>query len=257
MYETRRRRKEGRKGGGGGGGSECRIISGLHTFRVSVHYVRSGAHQRRARSKKGRAGEERKGGGYLSEIVISCYYRTRQISRRNTRESLPIKLSSSHEKPSFFPSPLQRNELKAIERIARPVLPAYRTFQSTQNTATSSIAPPIHQYFLSNFLSSLFSPKGKKKKRNRFSETRLEISIDRKIYRWIYWAYGRLGLTKEIRMEGWHRYTLTRLSDARLLRRDAPQPRLSEAWNDIGLLPHRNLLSGDRLVIVTNRPLYS
>lgn len=169
MYETRRRRKEGRKGGGGGGGgSECRIISGLHTFRVSVHYVRSGAHQRRARSKKGRAGEERKGegGGYLSEIVISCYYRTRQISRRNTRESLPIKLSSSHEKPSFFPSPLQRNELKAIERIARPVLPAYRTFQSTQNTRPQlrqSRPRSTNIFFPISF--PLFSPRKERKKK--------------------------------------------------------------------------------------------
>lgn len=70
-------------------------------------------------------------------------------------------------------------------------------------------------------------------------------------------AYGRLGLTKEIRVAPLHANTI--IGHARLLRHDAPQPRLSEAWNDIGLLPHRNLLSalGDRLVIVTNRPLYS
>lgn len=53
--------------------------------------------------KKGRARERKRGvtsvegkghGGYLSEIVISCYYRARQLSRRNTRGPLPINLSS-------------------------------------------------------------------------------------------------------------------------------------------------------------------
>lgn len=89
-----------------GGGSQCRIISGLHTFRVSVHYVRSGVHQRRARSKKGTPGRKKKGDdergrkGTRGERIsvrnrnILLLYRTRQLSRRNTRGPLPIKLSS-------------------------------------------------------------------------------------------------------------------------------------------------------------------
>lgn len=91
---------------GRGGGSQCRIISGLHTFRVSVHYVRSGVHQRRARSKKGTPGRKKKGDdergrkGTRRERIsvrnrnILLLYRTRQLSRRNTRGPLPIKLSS-------------------------------------------------------------------------------------------------------------------------------------------------------------------
>lgn len=76
-------------------GPQCRIISGLHTFRVSVHYVRerfsrcrlapkeySSLPKRDAReSKEGAARSMREGKGhvkfhgYLSEIVISWYYR--------------------------------------------------------------------------------------------------------------------------------------------------------------------------------------
>lgn len=44
-----------------------------------------------------RAWKGRETGGYLAEIVMSCYYHARQLSRRNTRGPLPIKLSSRWE----------------------------------------------------------------------------------------------------------------------------------------------------------------
>lgn len=108
--EGRGSRREGEKKG-----AQCRIISGLHTFRVSVHYVRSAActkgvpdpkkgkkKERDAREKeeergRWRAWKGRETGGYLAEIVMSCYYHARQLSRRNTRGPLPIKLSSRWE----------------------------------------------------------------------------------------------------------------------------------------------------------------
>lgn len=249
--------KEGRKEGRWRRGAECRIISGLHMRFVFQSIMFGAARTKGVPDPKRDAREkEKEEGKDLSEIVISCYYRTRQISRRNTRGPLPIKLSSSlrHGKPSFFPSPLQRNELKGSkgsrDQFARL---SYVPIDAKYPTATSSIAV---QYFLSNFLFSLFSPKGKKKKKplqqDMFGniDRSENISVD-------IGAYGRLGLTKEIRVAPLHANTI--IGHARLLRHDAPQPRLSEAWNDIGLLPHRNLLSalGDRLVIVTNRPLYS
>lgn len=262
MYETRRRRKEGRKGGGGGGGGEGERVSYYFRFAYVSCFGPLCSERRAPKAcpiQKGTRGRRKKRGGIsVRNRNILLLPHTPNIEAKYAR-IVTDKVVVVARKTIFLPfsPPTKRIKGDRKDRATSFARLSYIPIDAKYPTATSSIAPPIHQYFLSNFLSSLFSPKGKKKKRNRFSETRLEISIDRKIYRWIYWAYGRLGLTKEIRMEGWHRYTLTRLSDARLLRRDAPQPRLSEAWNDIGLLPHRNLLSGDRLVIVTNRPLYS
>lgn len=66
--EDRGSRREGEKGG-----AQCRIISGLHTFRVSVHYVRSAActkgvpdPKKGKKKRKGRARERRRKGKMTS-----------------------------------------------------------------------------------------------------------------------------------------------------------------------------------------------
>lgn len=220
-------RKEGRKVG-----AECRIISGLHMRFVFQSIMFGAARTKGVPDPKRDAREkEKEEGRDLSEIVISCYYRTRQISRRNTRGPLPIKLSSSlrHGKPSFFPSPLQRNELKGSkgsrDQFARL---SYVPIDAKYPTATSSIAV---QYFLSNFLFSLFSPKGKKKKKTALAR---HVWKYRSIGKYIggYWGLWAVGLN-----EGDKGGTVTRQHDYRT--RSSPTTRCSATPTLRGLEWHR------------------
>lgn len=224
--------KEGRKEGRWRRGAECRIISGLHMRFVFQSIMFGAARTKGVPDPKRDAREkEKEEGKDLSEIVISCYYRTRQISRRNTRGPLPIKLSSSlrHGKPSFFPSPLQRNELKGSkgsrDQFARL---SYVPIDAKYPTATSSIAV---QYFLSNFLFSLFSPKGKKKKKTASAR---HVWKYRSIGKYIggYWGLWAVGLN-----EGDKGGTVTRQHDYRT--RSSPTTRCSATPTLRGLEWHR------------------
>lgn len=181
-------RKEGRKVEEGGRVSY--YFRFAYAFRVSVHYVRSGAHQRRARSKKGRA-RERKGGreGSVRNRNILLLPHTPNIEAKYARTVTDkVVVVAAAWKTIFLPFSPPTKRIKGIERIARPVCPPI--VRSNRRKIPDRNFVNRRPIFSFQFPFLSFLPERKKEKKNRFSKTCLEISIDRKIYRWILGLMG-------------------------------------------------------------------
>lgn len=210
-------RKEGRKVEEGGRVSY--YFRFAYAFRVSVHYVRSGAHQRRARSKKGRA-RERKGGRERSvrNRNILLLPHTPNIEAKYARTVTDkVVVVAAAWKTIFLPFSPPTKRIKGIERIARPVCPPI--VRSNRRKIPDRNFVNRRPIFSFQFPFLSFLPERKKEKKTASAR---HVWKYRSIGKYIggYWGLWAIGLN-----EGDKGGTVTRQHDYRT--RSSPTTRCS------------------------------